>query len=132
MKVFICWSGRRSGELAEAIYCWLPKFTQGLALPFLSSKIKKGGRWFEEIERQLDASDAGLICLTPENLSSNWMHYEAGALAKAVRKRSALKLKNPIFTYLLGVEPQELQGPLAEFQSSRTTREDTRELIRTI
>src|ERR1700720_3713132 len=106
MRIFICWSGRRSGELAEAIYDWLPKFTHDLALPFLSSKIKMGVRWFEEIGQQLDASDAGLICLTPENLSSNWIHYEAGALAKAVRRRGTSNRTNPIFTYLLGVKPE--------------------------
>jgi hypothetical protein len=132
MKIFICWSGRRSGELAEVIYEWLPKFTHGSASPFLSSKIKKGGRWFEEIGQQLDASDAGLICLTPENVASNWIHYEAGALAKAVRKRGTSKITNPIFTYLLGVKPDELQGPLAEFQSSQATYEGTREMIKEI
>ena len=52
---------------------------------------------------------------------------EAGALARAVRKNEQARA-DTLYTYLLGVRPDELQGPLAAFQSTRFDREDTKRL----
>ena len=83
-------------------------------------------------QQRLEGARAGILCLTAENLSSPWLHFEAGALAKGLQSgsdHSSEPLRNRIFTYLHGVTPANLAGPLAQYQSASTTREDTWSLI---
>jgi hypothetical protein len=89
---------------------------------FLSSDIEKGTLWFEAIRNQLKRADAAIICLTPDNVDSAWMHFEVGAIT-GKRKESR------ILTYLFGVRPGDIVGPLAAFQSSDSTKTDTRKLV---
>jgi hypothetical protein len=109
--------------LAEALRDHLPKIVPGLD-PFISSEIGKGTLWFDELAERIENSSAGLICLTPENLGSPWVHYEAGALAKNFSREPGR-----IFTYLFGLQPSEVTGPLAAYQSTVASREDTARLI---
>ncbi len=140
MNIFICWSGDRSKRLASALQTYLPQFIPVFqSAPdknslFVSDDIAKGSRWFDEVERQLDVADAGLVCITREALQSGWIHFEAGALARAVRKNAAKARAHggTLYTYLLGVQPDELTGPLAEYQSTRFDREDTKRLCAAI
>jgi hypothetical protein len=132
-NVFICWSGHRSERLGGALRTYLPKFIPGLLQNpddslFMSADIAKGSRWFDEVEKELDSATAGLVCLTREALQSGWIHFEAGALARAVRKndKRSGRRGGALYTYLLGVQPDELRGPLSEFQSTRFDREDTK------
>lgn len=128
MHIFICWSEDRSHELATTLCDSLPRFVSGLTAS-TSSDIAKGTRWFDAVSKELDTADAGLVCLTREALQSGWIHFEAGALARAVRMN---KREGRLYTYLLGVEPDELRGPLSEFQSTKFEREDTRKLCDSI
>lgn len=136
-NIFICWSGDRSRSLARALHTYLPRFIPGLLdgegpkSLFISEDISKGSRWFDEVERELDRADAGLVCITREALQSGWIHFEAGALARAIRRKSRAR-SGALYTYLLGVQPDELRGPLAEFQSTRFDREDTKKLCAAI
>jgi hypothetical protein len=140
MNIFICWSDKRSQRLAGALRTHLPKFIPGLGRGarakniFISDDIAKGTRWFDAVEQHLDRADAGLVCVTREALQSGWIHFEAGALARAVRKkkRQGRGEGGTLYTYLLGVEPEELRGPLAEFQSTSFEREDTKKLCAAI
>jgi len=69
----------------------------------------------------------GIICLTPENLSADWILYEAGALSKT------LDAKTRVCTYLLaGLESTNLKPPLGLFQWTKADKADTRKLIHTI
>ena len=85
MKVFICWSERRSKQLAEALHQWLPSVLKDLA-PTYSPDISKGELWFDSIHQELNSSQAGIVCLTPENMDSAWIHFEAGALFRQTNK----------------------------------------------
>lgn len=132
-NVFICWSGDRSQRLGDALRTYLPKFIPSWLQSadnslFMSADIAKGSRWFDEVEKELDSATAGLVCLTREALQSGWIHFEAGALARAVRKNDKRgdRRGGALYTYLLGVQADELRGPLGEFQSTRFDREDTR------
>ena len=119
MKVFICWSGERSKEVAGLLRQWLPTVLDGLVLTF-SPDIEKGVRWFDSISQELSRARAGLVCLTPENLESGWIHFEAGALFRET---------TTIFPFLFQIQAEDLHGPLSHIQSTEATREDTKKLI---
>lgn len=125
MKVFISWSGERSGRLATALQQWIPRVIQAVS-PWLSSgSIEPGERWSDEVATALEEMQSGVLCLTPENRSSPWILFEAGALSKAVSK-------SRVIPYLLGFEPRELQGPLAQFQAVRADEAGTLRLLSAI
>jgi hypothetical protein len=136
-NMFLCWSGDRSQLLASGLHEFLPKFIPGLvndpaeASLFMSHDIAKGTRWFDEVEKELDKADVGLVCITREGLQSGWIHFEAGALARAVRKNRRTQ-GGTLYTYLLGVRSDELKGPLAEFQATTFDRDDTKKLCAAI
>jgi TIR domain len=123
MRIFICWSGVRSGTLARALGDWLPQVIEGLEPPFISFRIEPGKQWQEEIGNALRRSGAGLVCVTPESLDSHWIHFEAGALASAVNQK-------PLFLYSYRVE--RLTDPLQAYQSRATTCDGTWDIVKTI
>jgi predicted nucleotide-binding protein len=125
MKVFLSWSGDRSRQLATALRDWLPGVLQSVE-PWLSAEdTPLGSRWASDIARVLQDVDVGILCLTPENLNSPWLLYEAGALSK--------RLEGSILCpYALDLSPAEIPGPLAQFQCARANKDDTYRLLRTL
>lgn len=144
MKVFLCWSGERSRHVAESFDRLLQHLNKELSLsveqafvPFRSANIEKGLPWFQAVEKELSTADAALVSITPENCTSPWMHYEAGAVANRMGlamsgndATSTETLKGRLFTYLFGIRAGDLRGPLAAYQSTTATYEDTRALVR--
>lgn len=125
MKVFISWSGERSKKVAEALREWLPNVIQALD-PWMSSEdIEKGARWYVDIVSELEAAYYGIICLTPDNIESPWIHFEAGALSKSMEK-------SRVCPYLFRIEPSKIKGPLVLFQAAKSTKEDTKKLLHSI
>jgi len=126
-NVFLSWSGPRSKSAAEAIKQWLPLVVP-TASPWMSATdIDKGTRWREEVSAALDTMKAGVICLTPENLTAEWLLFEAGALSKTRDP------KTRVWTYLLaGLKPQHVKDPLAMFQATTAEKEETRRLVHSI
>ena len=122
--VFISWSGERSRYVAEALRGWLPVVLQTVK-PWMSADVEKGTRWETEISARLDEADVGIICLTPENLSSPWLLFEAGALSKKLTK-------SRVCTYLLDLTPAEVPPPMGMFQHTVFGRDDTRKLLDSI
>src|ERR1700678_4311615 len=125
MDVFISWSGTQSKKVAEALHHYLPLMINAIQ-PWLSSAdIEAGARWATDIAGKLQQSKVGIICLTPSNLESIWIHFEAGALAKTLQNTF-------VCPYLVGVEPTDVKGPLAQFQAMRANPEGTQRLVETI
>lgn len=126
-NVFISWSGPRSKSAAEILKRWLPIVVH-TANPWMSATdIDKGTRWSEEVATALDTMKAGIICLTPENLSAEWLLFEAGASSKTRDP------KTRVWTYLLAeLKPQHVKDPLRIFQATVAEREDTRKLIHSL
>src|SRR5437016_4734535 len=84
MKIFISWSGSRSKLLGNKLRTWLPLVLQNVH-PYMSNDdIPTGARWLHSISSELESSDFGILCLTPENLRAPWINFEAGALSKKV------------------------------------------------
>lgn len=125
MDVFISWSGE-SGELsrqvANLLHEWLKNVLQ-FVNPYVSSRdIEKGAAWFGNISSNLKASDYGLICLTADNLTSPWIHFEAGAIANRFDM-------NRISAILVNVSPTDVAPPLGQFQHTEPTEEDMFKLV---
>jgi len=64
-----------------------------------------GERWNPKIAEQLSQTKFGVICVTPENLTAEWLIFEAGALAKTIEKTY-------VCTYLVGLEEIDARNPL--------------------
>lgn len=80
MKVFISWSGSQSRAIAEAFRDFIGNVIQNVT-PFMSSHdIEAGSRWQDRLAKELAESVVGVLCLTPDNLGSEWVQFEAGAL----------------------------------------------------
>lgn len=123
MKIFISWSGDQSKAIASALNDWLPLIIQAVE-PFYSPEIEKGARWSDELDRVLEGTRFGIICLTPDNLKSHWIHYEAGALSKT---KDAM-----IWTFLYNLNPSDIIPPLSKFQHTTPEKDDFFNLVKTI
>ena len=87
-----------------------------------SQDISKGSRSTLEIAQALAAAKAGIICLTPNNLTEPWILFEAGGVAKTVDKTLAC-------TLLIGLEPSDVSKPLGEFQHTRLNEKELLQLV---
>jgi hypothetical protein len=125
MKIFISWSAERSKQVALALRDFLPivlHYTE----PWLSEiDIPAGERWSVELNRELEASSFGIICLTRENLQAPWILFEAGAIAKSLASSA-------VCPYLLDLDLKDISGPLAQFQAKKANRESTLEIVQSI
>jgi hypothetical protein len=122
MKVFISWSGVTSKKVAEQIREWLPTVLQTVKPYFTPSDIEKGTRWSSDIAKELDDSKAGIFCVTKENINSQWLMFEAGAISKKVEQ----SLVCPI---LIGLDNSDISGPLTQFQTTLFEKSDFKKLV---
>jgi hypothetical protein len=74
----------------------------------------------------LETTHVGIVCLTPENITAPWTLFEAGSLAKAVRR-------NYVYTFLHGLSNVDISPPLSLFQATEATKkEEVSRLITTL
>jgi hypothetical protein len=125
IDVFISWSGPTSGAAAEALRGWLPKIINAIQPCLSSADLDKGARWGSDVAVRLEKAKAGIIGLTPNNLHSDWILFEAGALSKTIQNTFVCPL-------LFGLEPTDVKGPLAQFQATRASKEDILKLLKTL
>lgn len=126
MRLFLAWSGDRSYELAKALaWCIREVLPKESVSYFLSSDIEPGTPWFDALDRELEDSDAVLLCITRDNARSPWMHFEVGS-------RLGADAHSRVFTYLLDAKPDELTDPLRKYQAADCTKEGTLLLLEAI
>lgn len=111
--------------IAKALREWLPRVMQAIEPWMSDSDADKGIRWEQRIGQELEETRFGIFCLTPENLDSRWLNFEAGAIAKTVDKTY-------VCTYLCDLKPTDIEGPLSQFNHTKAEKEDTRKLIDTV
>lgn len=125
VNVFLAWSGERSRKTAELFRDYLPLLINSVT-PFMSDEdILKGSPWLNSLMGKLESTRIGILCLTPENLRSPWIHFEAGALSKVTDRLY-------VCPFLLGAQIRELETPLSIFQATVFEKKDMRRMIRTI
>lgn len=112
MKVFFSWSGDQSKAFAVALKDWLPLVVH-FAEPWVSdADIEAGERWASEVGKELENSNFGVICIDRENLGSQWLLFEAGALSRSMQEGRVIPL-------LFDIEFKDISGPLAQFQAKK-------------
>jgi TIR domain-containing protein len=126
MEIFVSWSGNRSKAVATCLKRWIPDVIQQVE-PWVSHlDINAGLRWNDEIQKRLSEIKFGIICLTGSNLTSPWVLFEAGALAKTLNNTF-------VCPYLIDIESTNIPaGPLAQFQAKNANKEGTWDLIKSI
>jgi hypothetical protein len=123
MRVFLCWSGPLSFNIAKLLHDWLGDVIQAVK-PFMSSEdIRQGQRWQGEIGAKLAETSYGILCLTKTNLTSEWIHFEAGAISKNISD-------SHVTAVLAGVKFSDLLPPLSQFQHTEINREQFEKLVK--
>jgi hypothetical protein len=84
------------------------------------ANIEASERWFDRLVIELGKADAAIICLTPENLRSPWLHFESGMVSRLG--------KGILFTFFLGTDAGTIQDPLKQIQVMLSTESDTKRL----
>lgn len=124
MKLFVSWSGEYSRKVAEVLKFWIPSVIQSVEVFYSPDDIGKGENWSNRLSKELEECNFGIICLTPENVSAPWIHFEAGSLAKSMDSR--------VSALMLGINTSDVKGPLSRFQNTRFEEKDFNKLIRSI
>ncbi len=109
MKVFICWGGKLSKEVASILHEYIHKIIQSLEVFVSQHDIDSGARWNFRLVEELSNTNFGILCLTPENLNNTWLLFEAGALSKNTEC-------NVCGLLLRGLSPSSIKDPLGQFQ----------------
>jgi hypothetical protein len=74
------------------------------------------------LARELNSASFGILCITRGNMTEPWINFEAGALSKALAGTR-------VSPFVFGLEPEDLSGPLSQFQATRYEKEDVRGLV---
>jgi len=128
MKVFIGWSGPMSLGVAHVLRDKLPEIIPAIE-PFVSSyDIDKADVWANALAKKLREADFGIACITPYNIKSPWLNFEAGFLSKP---KSVYRPLLAPFLFLVD-RARLLGGPLERFQSTVYEKEDVFRLLITI
>ncbi|KUI16916.1 hypothetical protein AU193_22285 [Mycobacterium sp. GA-1285] len=118
-KVFISWSGELAKGVAR-IWQELIKETFDAVEPFMSEEnIGAGERNLAKIAEELDGTSFGIIVVTQQNQTSQWLNYEAGALSKNLGN-AAVRVAPCLVDF---ERKSEVTGPLAQFQASLLNRD---------
>lgn len=125
MKVFISWSGGVSRQIGEIIKDWLPSVLQNVKPYFTPNDIEKGSRWNTDISKELEQCRIGVFIYTKENLESQWMLFEAGAISKSLDNSKVCPI-------LFGLDNSDFKGPLTQFQTSLFNKNDFKKLVKSI
>ncbi|MBB6112530.1 TIR domain-containing protein [Mucilaginibacter lappiensis] len=120
MKVFLSWSGPRSKHIAISLRDWLPLVLQAVK-PWISVDIAKGEKWDDKLSLALKESTVCILCLTKDNITSQYLHYEAGAISSKEGSRNC--------TFLFDVKERDVTNPLSSFQNTKFDKEDVFRLI---
>lgn len=112
MKVFLSWSGEQSKAYASALRDWLPLVVHFVEPWVSDADIEAGERWATEVGKELETSNFGVLFITRENIGSQWLLFEAGALSRSMQEGRVIPL-------LFDIEFKDISGPLAQFQAKK-------------
>lgn len=125
MKIFISWSGDLSRKLAECLKRWLEDVRQGSEVWISTQSLDKGTLWMTDLTETLSGNLFGILCVTHENVKSEWLLFEAGALSKGLTKSRVAPL-------CIDLSPEELRPPLSYLNGLSLEKEEMWKLLQSI
>lgn len=123
--VFVSWSGEQSKAIADALTTWLSSFFPGLDVWMSEKDIQAGERWEISLAKQLEGASFGILCLTPDNIRSEWLIFEAGAMSKALND-------SLVVPFRFALKATDVGPPLSQFQGVDADQEGTFRLVKSI
>jgi len=124
MDVFISWSGSVTRKIAGEFTDFLKLVIQR-SNPWYSDKTPAGAEWWRTISERLGKSAIGVLFVTQENKDSNWLLFEAGAIAKGVPE-------NRVCVILVDLKNEDIQPPLSLFQTNPLDKDGVFRVLQTI
>jgi hypothetical protein len=137
--LFLCWSGQRSKHVAEALKQYFESIFRAAKwtgprprVAMSETLIAKGAPWSAQLLKDLEHARAGIVCLTPENRGSAWLHFEGGAIATHAFNGQDGTSKtdrspNKLFGFLFTIDNTQVDGPLSLFQATLYGRDYSRD-----
>jgi hypothetical protein len=120
MNVFISQTKGKSREVAQALQDWL-RDDMRICKPWLSEDIQGGENWRKAINEALTQARFGIICITADNLTNQWIILEAGVLDIRGIK---------VFPYIIDLDKRrELPSPIRHIQGRKADCEGTKDLV---
>jgi hypothetical protein len=84
--------------------------------------ISAGERWTSALAREIERSRFAVIIVTADTANAPWILFEAGALSRLFHTAK-------VVPYLVDIQPNDLRGPLSQFQARRCDRDSTLDLV---
>lgn len=109
IKIFLSWSGDKSKKLANVFKTYVADILPKVDFYFSPDDLKGGEKWRQSIEEGLNNNTYGIIFLTPSNLTSKWIYFEAGAISKSTKQAK-------ILPFLYKIDINELGQPFSDYQ----------------
>jgi hypothetical protein len=108
-SLFVSWS-KEGKAIANQFKDWIEDVLSTIIVFCSDQDIEKGERAVSAIFDRLDECSIGVIVITPNTSSSQWIHFEAGALSKGPGSR--------VMPLLVGMATNQLTGPLNQLQAT--------------
>lgn len=124
MNIFISWSGEKSLFYAEELKKLIEGCIQAASVFCSSQDIHNGDNWVRVLFEELSSSKYGIICVDKENINSQWINFEAGAIAN--------KLENKMTAFLIDLNASDINPPLSLYQATRNDKNSILNLIYSI
>jgi len=125
MQIFISWSGKTSYRAAVLIRDFIHSQFPVLEPWVSADDIRHGSRWSPDLIKILNQITYCILCLDPSNHQSQWLNFELGAIAKTIGKSS-------IKVFLFELRPNELRGPMTQYQPVKVEKHDFQRLLEDI
>lgn len=119
LEIFLSWSGPKSERLAQIFKNYIEDFFANATVYMSSEDIHGGEKWRDNIEKNLNDRNFSFIFLTPDNLKSKWIYFEAGALSKSM---DSVKIQ----PFVYDLDPGDIGEPLSAFQARKLNKDNIR------
>ncbi|HEY0404913.1 MAG TPA: TIR domain-containing protein [Pyrinomonadaceae bacterium] len=120
MNIFISQTKGKSREVALALQAWL-RDDMRLGTPWMSEDIPGGANWKIAIKEALQEARFGVLCITDDNLTNQWIILETGIL-----DFNGIT----VFPYAIDLEKlRQLPSPIDHLQAKRALKKETNESL---
>jgi hypothetical protein len=121
-NIFISWSGPTSYKIAAALKDLLEDlFNKKVSCWISKEDISAGAEWNPELLNAIQKANFGIVCYTPENLKSQWIQYEGGALVASIRAKKEASFQGKkeasfVSVYLSYVKKKDIPKTFSSLQ----------------